>query len=105
MYRKFVHEKMPRCFDVVMADTCCNLCSHPFGYFPTFYLLKGAVEGRPLDVTIDKYKNELWDNCKALWLLWVPAQLVNFSMVPHHLRIPFGKHLAPVLLLAHACLR
>ena len=33
---------------------------------------------------------ELWDNCKALWTIWVPAQLVNFAFVPRHLRIPFG---------------
>jgi protein Mpv17 len=54
-------------------------------------VLKGAVEGRPLEVTYAKYKEDLWENCKALWMIWVPAQLVNFSVVPHHLRIPFGE--------------
>ncbi len=87
---------MRRCAVSILRPRC-HVCSHPFGYFPTFYLLKGAVEGRPLDVTYDKYKNELWDNCKALWLLWVPAQLFNFGMVPHHLRIPFGEHFAWLL--------
>lgn len=62
---------------------------HPFFYFPTFYLLKGAVEGRPLESSFEKYKTELWENCKALWMIWVPAQLVNFAFVPRHLRIPF----------------
>jgi protein Mpv17 len=55
---------------------------------------KGAVEGRPVDVTVTKYKEDLWDNCKALWMIWVPAQLFNFSVVPHHLRIPFGERAA-----------
>jgi hypothetical protein len=64
-------------------------CSHPFCYFPAFYLLKGAVEGRPLSSTWAKYKAELWTNCKALWTIWVPAQLVNFAVVPRHLRIPY----------------
>lgn len=62
---------------------------HPFFYFPAFYMLKGGVEGRPLQSTVEKYRAELWDNCKALWMLWVPAQLVNFAVVPRHLRIPF----------------
>ena len=58
-------------------------------YFPTFYFTKGYVEGRPLQSTYERYKSELWDNCKALWTIWVPAQLFNFSVVPGHLRIPF----------------
>ncbi|GBG00328.1 hypothetical protein Rsub_13098 [Raphidocelis subcapitata] len=62
---------------------------HPFCYFPVFYGLKGAVEGRPLASTWGKYKADLWDNCKALWTIWVPAQLVNFAFVPRHLRIPY----------------
>lgn len=62
---------------------------HPFAYFPAFYGLKGAVEGRPLSSTWDRYRAELWDNCKALWTIWVPAQLVNFAFVPRHLRIPY----------------
>jgi hypothetical protein len=52
------------------------LCrSHPLFYFPAFYVLKGTVEGRPLASSIDKYKEDLWENCKALWTVWVPAQV------------------------------
>ncbi len=65
--------------------------SHPFCYFPVFYLLKGAVEGRPVAETYGRYRDELWDNCKALWTIWVPAQMVNFTVVPRHLRIPYGE--------------
>lgn len=62
---------------------------HPFFYFPVFYSLKGYVEGAaPADI-FQRYRNELWENCKALWTIWVPAQLVNFSVVPRHMRIPF----------------
>lgn len=62
---------------------------HPFVYFPAFYSLKGFVEGRPLEETYRKYREDLWENCKALWMIWVPAQMVNFTVVPLHLRIPF----------------
>eukprot|EP00775_Hariotina_reticulata_P003648 gene3648-3909_t len=62
---------------------------HPFFYFPVFYGMKGYVEGRAPSAIYERYRAELWDNCKALWTIWVPAQLVNFSVVPRHLRIPF----------------
>jgi hypothetical protein len=52
------------------------------------------VEGRPLSESLADYREHLWENCKALWTIWVPAQLVNFSVVPLHLRIPFGEHQA-----------
>lgn len=65
--------------------------SHPFCYFPVLYLTKGAFEGRPVASTWEKYKADLWDNCKALWTIWVPAQLVNFAFMPRHLRIPYGE--------------
>eukprot|EP00878_Enallax_costatus_P017191 GHUV01018048.1.p1 GENE.GHUV01018048.1~~GHUV01018048.1.p1 ORF type:complete len:164 (+),score=53.53 GHUV01018048.1:1038-1529(+) len=64
-------------------------CSHPFCYFPVFYGMKGYVEGRSPASIYEKYRADLWENCKALWTIWVPAQLVNFSVVPRHLRIPF----------------
>lgn len=67
-------------------DQCIH---HPLVYFPAFYTLKGAVEGRPIAETYDKYRADLWENCKALWMIWVPAQMVNFTVVPLHLRIPF----------------
>lgn len=72
---------------------CVRPCvrSHPFVYFPAFYSLKGYVEGRPLEETYRKYREDLWENCKALWMIWVPAQMVNFTVVPLHLRIPFGE--------------
>jgi len=62
---------------------------HPLLYFPTFYALKGSLEGRPFAASMAKYRAEAWDNWKACWAVWVPAQLVNFAFVPKHMRIPF----------------
>ncbi len=62
---------------------------HPLIYFPTFFTLKAAVSGKPLSTAVAKYRTEIWDSTKALWAVWVPAQLVNFSLVPRHMRIPF----------------
>ena len=66
---------------------------HPLLYFPTFYALKATVEQRPLlegpDSALARYRSEISQSCRALWSVWVPAQIINFTFVPRHLRIPF----------------
>lgn len=62
---------------------------HPFIYFPTFFSMKAVVSGKPLSTAVEKYKSEIWESLKALWGVWVPAQLINFAVVPRHLRIPY----------------
>ncbi len=44
---------------------------------PPFLLpmLQGSVEGRTLASSYQKYRQDLWENCKALWMVWVPAQV------------------------------
>lgn len=36
---------------------------------------QAAVSGQPLSAAADKYKAEIWDSLKALWMVWVPAQV------------------------------
>lgn len=62
---------------------------HPFVYFPSFYALKGVIEQEPLQTSMRKYREHLYEDCKSLWSIWIPAQMVNFAFVPRHLRIPF----------------
>ena len=78
---------------LVGNDTVCWCCSHPFLYFPTFFLMKSIVEQwpHPVQHAYDKWRNEIWTSCKALWMLWVPAQIANFAFVPRYLRVPFGE--------------
>eukprot|EP01023_Acetabularia_acetabulum_P009722 TRINITY_DN1439_c0_g2_i2.p1 TRINITY_DN1439_c0_g2~~TRINITY_DN1439_c0_g2_i2.p1 ORF type:complete len:220 (-),score=22.25 TRINITY_DN1439_c0_g2_i2:249-908(-) len=78
---------------------------HPFVYFPVFYLLKGALDQRPINQTIQNYKNELWENCKALWSVWVPAQLLNFAVVPFYLRIPYVALVSFLWTIILSCMR
>ncbi len=81
--------------ETVHADANVCPCSHPFMYFPTFYTVKSLVERQPhpLEHAYNKWRNEIWDSCKALWMLWVPAQVINFAFVPRYLRVPFGAFL------------
>lgn len=48
---------------------------HPLVYFPSFFAIKAAVSGQPLSAAVDKYRSEIWDSLKALWMVWVPAQV------------------------------
>lgn len=70
-----------------------QILHHPSMYFPCFYSLKAAVEGRPIlsgeDSAMKRYSEEYWDCWKACWSIWIPAQIVNFTFTPRHLRIPF----------------
>ena len=65
----------------------------PFMYFPAFYACKGAVEARGapgcIDAGIAKWRANLWDDMLEYWKVWSPAQLVNFTLLPGHMRIPF----------------
>lgn len=49
------------------------------------------MEGRAWESSLEKCSADMGENLKALWSIWVPAQLVNFSVVPVHLRVPFGE--------------
>jgi hypothetical protein len=75
---------------LTFLDQCIH---HPLSYFPCFYILKAAVEGRPMfsgnDSAMARYSREYWECYTALWKIWVPAQMINFTFTPRHLRIPF----------------
>ena len=73
----------------VFLDQCVH---HPLMYFPAFYCTKEIVmaEGSPdLKRCLQEYRNNMSEDMQALWKIWVPATMVNFTFMPMHLRIPF----------------
>lgn len=62
---------------------------HPLLYFPTFYCLKEVVKGNPPQAGLDLYAKNYQEDLIALWKLWVPSTIINFSIMPMHLRIPW----------------
>ena len=62
---------------------------HPLLYFPTFYCLKEVVKGNPPQAGLDLYAKNYKEDLFALWKLWVPSTIINFSIMPMHLRIPW----------------
>lgn len=82
--------KDPRgCFNMlsqVFLDQCVH---HPFLYFPVFYSLKEVVAGHTAVEGLMKYKDNFTEDLVALWKVWVPATIVNFTFCPMWMRIPF----------------
>jgi len=64
-------------------------------YYPRFYVLQDAVMNAKVEADTFKRGSEryfqnvaadMW-NC---WRVWVPMQMINFSVMPIHLRAPYG---------------
>ena len=62
---------------------------HPILYFPAFYATKLLVNGGTLSQAADQYRTNFSSDLLALWKLWVPATIINFTLSPFWLRIPF----------------
>jgi glycine cleavage system regulatory protein len=62
---------------------------HPLMYFPAFYALKEVVNGNSASDGIKKYSKNYKEDLAALWKLWVPSTIINFTFMPMQLRIPW----------------
>mmetsp|Transcript_23206 Transcript_23206/g.34548 ORF Transcript_23206/g.34548 Transcript_23206/m.34548 type:complete len:427 (-) Transcript_23206:433-1713(-) len=73
----------------VFLDQCVH---HPLLYFPVFYMTKEVVtcrDGSPnFTAALSQYRENMVDDLKALWKIWVPATFVNFAIMPMWARIP-----------------
>lgn len=61
----------------------------PLMYYPSFYLIKGYLENKTIEDITDTYRQNITNDLIAMWKLWLPAQMVNFTFVPLHYRMPF----------------
>ncbi|KAL1520062.1 hypothetical protein AB1Y20_023537 [Prymnesium parvum] len=68
---------------------------HPLIYFPVFYTFKEVVQGDSKSVqelvgrAMSQYLPNAIDDLKALWSIFVPVSIIQFSLMPMHLRVPF----------------
>lgn len=55
-----------------------------WSYFSNAYyhVVLGALQGFTPQQCYDRVVETLWDTLKAQWAFWIPAQLINFRMVP-----------------------
>lgn len=69
---------------------------HPLCYFPVFYCCNEIVQGEASGLSdlvhrsLTAYRPNMMDDLKSLWSIFVPVSIVQFSVMPMHLRVPFA---------------
>ena len=66
-----------------------NAFHSPLLYIPSFYVFVGAMEGQNKTKIWGKLKSEWWPSVTACWALWIPVQMLTFSIVPKVHRVVF----------------
>lgn len=66
-----------------------NGINNPLLYFPIFYSIKEYIEEGSFENGMEKYKKNMYSDLTAIWMVWVPAQFINFAFSPIWLRVPF----------------
>lgn len=61
----------------------------PLMYYPSFYMIKGYLENQSMNKVIDTYNENIKNDMIAMWKVWLPAQMINFTFIPIHFRMPF----------------
>eukprot|EP01083_Nonionella_stella_P240856 841581_1 len=93
----FIFDRMLKAtrFGVLGQTAVDQLIHSPLVYFPVFYCVKGMIyEGevskRTMHCALNQYFNvNMKDDVFALWKVWVPANILTFTVVPMHLRVPW----------------
>jgi protein Mpv17 len=68
---------------------------HPLMYFPVFYTCQEFINGGASSPTtivrnaLQKYSGNYKEDLKALWKIYIPVSILQCSVVPLHLRVPF----------------
>ena len=58
-------------------------------YYTVFYVLINVMAGESIQVAWDELKKKLFPTMAATAVFWVPAQIVNFRLVPPRLRVVY----------------
>ena len=59
-------------------------------FVPTFISSLMCLEGKSLTDIPSGVKEAWWPAVSGNWVIWIPAQLINFSLVPPHLQVLFA---------------
>jgi hypothetical protein len=64
---------------------------HPFFYFPAFYATREMVMSEKPDLkgAMMSYRANMREDLLAIWKVWIPSMIINFSFMPMWARIPW----------------
>jgi len=73
-----------------LSSALIDCCLHsPLLYLPAFYIYSGFSRGESAVKSLLHYKDQFADCMEALLAVWVPAQTLNFSVIPPKQRVIF----------------
>ncbi|XP_004537761.1 mpv17-like protein 2 [Ceratitis capitata] len=85
---KFLDNRMPgRTIRIVMKKIVLDqlICS-PL-YISAFFMTMGALEDKSIKETWQEMKEKSWKLYAAEWMVWPPAQFINFYWLPTRYRV------------------
>eukprot|EP00638_Chattonella_subsalsa_P008424 CAMPEP_0117759168 /NCGR_PEP_ID=MMETSP0947-20121206/15851_1 /TAXON_ID=44440 /ORGANISM="Chattonella subsalsa, Strain CCMP2191" /LENGTH=170 /DNA_ID=CAMNT_0005579571 /DNA_START=565 /DNA_END=1077 /DNA_ORIENTATION=+ len=83
--RHFPSTELPSVLQRLAMD---QFAATPFlivGFFGIFLCL----DGKPQELQ-DKLKQDFWTTIRSNWMLWIPANLINFRFVPLNLQVLYS---------------
>ncbi|XP_067641878.1 mpv17-like protein 2 [Eurosta solidaginis] len=84
----FLDRRMPgRTIGIVMKKIVLDqfICS-PL-YISAFFMTMGALEKKSIEETWQEMKEKAWKLYAAEWMIWPPAQFINFYWLPTRYRV------------------
>lgn len=71
-----------------------NLIADPVFFFPTFYTMKEVMNGTGnyslcFTTGLANYRQNILNDWKNSWAIWVPAHSITYTVCPKHLRFPW----------------
>lgn len=77
-------------FVAAMECTAFNqLLVVPIVYYPLFFSITGAVQGLSASESWRRARSSFVDLTIRNWKFWIPAQLVQFALLPIDLQVPY----------------
>ena len=93
----WLHRAIPAAPRLVLQRLALDQGLFAPAFTPTFMLAVRVLE-QPNDAprALVSVQNDWWPAVTANWKLWIPAQLVNFAIVPLHFQVLFANGVALV---------
>ncbi|KAF4753923.1 hypothetical protein FOZ62_024657, partial [Perkinsus olseni] len=73
----------------MMISLFDNLIHVPLLYTPAFYVTLGLLQQHTIEETMDTMRREYLPTITLCWGMWIPLQLINFTLVPLRYQVPF----------------
>lgn len=76
---------------IVSSCVLDNFLLAPAIWLPGAYIVKALFYNKPVEEAVSDYVSDIREESllSNYWKLWVPAQFLNFAIMPKHLQVPF----------------